>query len=266
MRFGEPLRPPASMVLWTMALVPCTWQPGPRFRWTSRSSSGAIGWKPVFAQLEAGRVPGKDHGPAHSRPIGSRLPSLSPRLISVPRPRKPRRSLGERVEEAENPFATQEEKANERKPRTWSDRAGKFKVEATLLAVESDHVVLRRTDGKEVTVQTDRLCDDDQKYLAALRGEAPVNDGEDGDDREAIPLTPTDLNAADEIELSASDKWEYKPDAEPDAGLAGKARAASTRRECPAEQAGSRDTAARRDESVRRVLRHPRADGLRLRR
>ena len=67
--------------------------------------------------------------------------------------------------ETENPFATDEEKAASAKPRSWSDRAGKFKVTATLVRVDGDRVVLRREDGKEIKVAIEALSDEDQKLV-----------------------------------------------------------------------------------------------------
>jgi len=36
---------------------------------------------------------------------------------------------------------------------TWTDDAGKFSVTAELVALEGDKVVLRRQDGKQITMQ-----------------------------------------------------------------------------------------------------------------
>lgn len=50
--------------------------------------------------------------------------------------------------------------------RTWSDRSGKFKVEAELLGVTEGKVQLKRKDGQTVEVPLDRLSDEDQKFVA----------------------------------------------------------------------------------------------------
>ncbi|QDS86625.1 hypothetical protein EC9_07980 [Rosistilla ulvae] len=61
--------------------------------------------------------------------------------------------------------------------RTWSDATGRFKIEANLLRVENGGAVLKRTDGREVTVPVKKLSSADQAYLndweAALHAENP---------------------------------------------------------------------------------------------
>jgi thiol-disulfide isomerase/thioredoxin len=51
------------------------------------------------------------------------------------------------------------------KERTWTDKTGKFSVSAELVEVEDGKAVLRRTDGKTVTVPVDKLSDADQAFL-----------------------------------------------------------------------------------------------------
>lgn len=128
-----------------------------------------------------------------------------------------------------DPFATPEERAAQEKPRTWSDASGKFKVEATFLRVEDGKVVLRRADGKEITVPVDRLSEPDREYLAAATGEsfdAPDDDSDDDSDSgdEFVPadaleyeLTPVLVDNAPLIDPSPSDVWTYSPDAAPPA-------------------------------------------------
>jgi hypothetical protein len=50
--------------------------------------------------------------------------------------------------------------------RTWTDARGQFRVEAALVQQNGGQVRLRRTDGKEVTVETRQLGVEDQAYLA----------------------------------------------------------------------------------------------------
>ncbi|WP_417746421.1 SHD1 domain-containing protein [Rosistilla oblonga] len=57
--------------------------------------------------------------------------------------------------------------------RTWSDATGRFKIEANLLRVENGGAVLKRTDGREVTVPVTKLSAADQTYLKAW--EAALN-------------------------------------------------------------------------------------------
>jgi hypothetical protein len=63
------------------------------------------------------------------------------------------------------------------KPRSWSDRTGKFKLYATLVRVEGDKVVLKRSQGgKEIAVAIEKLCESDQKYIKSLeaKGKPPA--------------------------------------------------------------------------------------------
>ena len=53
--------------------------------------------------------------------------------------------------------------------RTWSDASGKFKVEATYLAISDGKVTIRRTDGREIAVPLDKLCEADQNYVEQLQ-------------------------------------------------------------------------------------------------
>jgi thiol-disulfide isomerase/thioredoxin len=65
--------------------------------------------------------------------------------------------------------------------RTWSDASGKFKVEAEFVSSKDGKVVLRRADGKEITVPLSRLNDDDRKFVKEQAANAekstPATDG-----------------------------------------------------------------------------------------
>ena len=54
-------------------------------------------------------------------------------------------------------------------PRTWSDRSGKFRVEANLDGMNGDRVVLIRTDGKRIEVPLNRLSKSDMEYVQELQ-------------------------------------------------------------------------------------------------
>jgi thiol-disulfide isomerase/thioredoxin len=49
--------------------------------------------------------------------------------------------------------------------RKWSDKTGKFSVTAELVTVEDGKALLRRADGKEISVDVERLSAEDQKYI-----------------------------------------------------------------------------------------------------
>jgi hypothetical protein len=67
--------------------------------------------------------------------------------------------------QADNPFASAEEKADLSVMRTWEDSSGTFKIEAKMLRTEDDAVVLERKDGKQVTVPLKKLSDADRRFL-----------------------------------------------------------------------------------------------------
>lgn len=52
--------------------------------------------------------------------------------------------------------------------RTWSDRSGKYQIEADLIAVKDGQAYLKRVDGKVVEVGLDRLALADLEHLATL--------------------------------------------------------------------------------------------------
>ena len=57
--------------------------------------------------------------------------------------------------------------------RKWSDTTGKFSVEAELVEVKADKVVLRKAGGSEITVPVARLSQVDRRYLESLDNPAP---------------------------------------------------------------------------------------------
>jgi SLA1 Homology Domain 1 (SHD1) protein len=52
--------------------------------------------------------------------------------------------------------------------RKWTDDTGKFSVEAELVEVNGDQVVLKKTGGKEITLPVARLSEIDRRYLKLL--------------------------------------------------------------------------------------------------
>ncbi|REK07159.1 MAG: hypothetical protein DWQ37_21655 [Planctomycetota bacterium] len=119
---------------------------------------------------------------------------------------------------AENPFATEEERIAARQPRTWSDASGKFKVEAKLLRVDGDNVVIKRADDKELAVPLARLSDADKKYVASIvpgtSTDSPAEESAEAMPAREVELTETHLGAARVVQISGRD-WNYQPDASP---------------------------------------------------
>ena len=74
--------------------------------------------------------------------------------------------------------------------REWISRDGKYRVEAELLAVEEDQVVLRRQDGTVIRVPLDRLSYSDVKYVSeALQASTTVSSIVAGSDTAQAPST-----------------------------------------------------------------------------
>lgn len=67
--------------------------------------------------------------------------------------------------------------------RTWSDDSGKFSVEAELVEVQGDKVVLRKAGGTEITVPIARLSANDRRYLESLADPTPHESEPAADDQ-----------------------------------------------------------------------------------
>lgn len=59
--------------------------------------------------------------------------------------------------------------ATAQESRTWTDKSGKFKVEATVKEVKKDAVVLIMSDGTEKTIPLSQLSEEDRNYANDLR-------------------------------------------------------------------------------------------------
>lgn len=62
----------------------------------------------------------------------------------------------------------QEGSAQSATVRKWTDASGQFQVEASLVRVAGDQVMLRRADGREITVQATILSEKDRAFLATV--------------------------------------------------------------------------------------------------
>ena len=70
--------------------------------------------------------------------------------------------------------------------RTWTDSTGKFKIEASLHRVRDNRVTLKKTDGKFVTFDLDKLGEEDRQFVREYQKEAenPFAGGSEIDDDE----------------------------------------------------------------------------------
>jgi hypothetical protein len=58
--------------------------------------------------------------------------------------------------------------------RIWKDSTGQFNIEATLAEFTNGQVVLKRTDGRTVTLPLERLSEDDQRFVRQLSTPVPA--------------------------------------------------------------------------------------------
>lgn len=110
----------------------------------------------------------------------------------------------------------QGERAAALKPRVWSDRSGKFSINATIVRVEEGKAILKRSaDQIEVAVPFEKLSEADQKYISDYQAESTKNNagGSDQSARGAsepndTPLVPTNLSRAHLVDASRGE-WLY---------------------------------------------------------
>lgn len=108
-----------------------------------------------------------------------------------------------------------------KKKRTWSDKSGKFKIEASFVELKDGKLRLKKDDGKEVVVQLDKLSEADQE-IANLLAEVSPATAEDnpfqpveGDSPAKVSGTSEitgDPSTARKVTLDAPDSWSLSPD------------------------------------------------------
>ena len=139
-------------------------------------------------------------------------------IESVRLPARAGKASGPRA--SDDPFATPEEKAQIGEMRKWTAAGGKSTVEAQLLRIEGDSVLLRRSDENEITVPLEKLGEADRKYVADVKSgkvklkaahieneaDAAAESGEP-----SVPITDTDLNEAEQVQISSDAAWKYSP-------------------------------------------------------
>jgi hypothetical protein len=61
--------------------------------------------------------------------------------------------------------ASTQDREQQSRLRTWTDRSGRFSVDAEFVGITADSVQLRRADGQVISVMIDKLSDRDRGYL-----------------------------------------------------------------------------------------------------
>ncbi len=88
-----------------------------------------------------------------------------------------------------------------RKSRKWTAKSGGTTIEATLTEITNDSVVLKRKNGKAVTVKVDSLSEGDQKYIDRMRDSSL--------ERRAVLDSPT-VPFGSKRKSLATKKWNWK--------------------------------------------------------
>jgi WD40 repeat protein len=100
--------------------------------------------------------------------------------------------------------------------RKWSDKSGKFSIEARYQERSGDRVALLKADGKRVEVPVAKLSDEDTKYLQELNNasDSPFEEVPDAQSAGAPPTTAgkkANWNGARLIQPKTFPKWSFTP-------------------------------------------------------
>lgn len=87
--------------------------------------------------------------------------------------------------------------------RTWSSAGGKFQVEAEMVSIQDDKVLLRSTDGKELSVPLNKLSEADREFVKARLANDATASGKAGEDGAAKSAVKADPVAARQIRTIA---------------------------------------------------------------
>jgi WD40 repeat protein len=110
------------------------------------------------------------------------------------------------------PAASVEKSERTYASRTWTDRTGKFTVEARFDRVDGANVVLTRTDGKQLQVPLEKLSDQDTGYVRGV-SEAAGNPFEES--KAIVTVAPKQANWRETktIRPQTFSKWSFSPPA-----------------------------------------------------
>ena len=95
---------------------------------------------------------------------------------------------------------------------TWSDKTGKFSVEARFERLDGETVVLVTTDGRHLKVPIDRLSDADAQYVQGLAIANPFQEFTSDDSRPAGNTgRQADWRDVREVRPKSFSKWTFTP-------------------------------------------------------
>lgn len=108
-----------------------------------------------------------------ARTFGILFPSLDDMKKALKKAASEKNKKGDKGEDAEI--------STEKRPyRTWTSVGGGHRIRARLVKVTDGMVVLKTRQGKKITVAIEKLCDEDQDYIAEIAS-APSSDEQDDD-------------------------------------------------------------------------------------
>jgi hypothetical protein len=94
--------------------------------------------------------------------------------------------------------------------RTWTDKTGKFSVEAKFERLEGTTVSLMKADGKPVQVPLERLSESDVQYVRGL-SDAAQNPFQESAAPASVDLKKADWRSAKMIRPQTFPKWTFTP-------------------------------------------------------
>lgn len=96
-------------------------------------------------------------------------------------------------------------------PRIWTDKSGRFQVEAALIKVDGDKVLLERADGRRIEVRLSQLSEQDQvaiRSAAAATADNPFRVLDDSDAATPDRIIEPSWSDAAEVPIAAGDRWD----------------------------------------------------------
>lgn len=100
--------------------------------------------------------------------------------------------------------------------RKWTDRTGKFSIDACYLSTNDDRAVLLKTDGKKIEVPIAKLSEVDGHYLRELSNAAESPFQEVAEDTPQAPAKTAKWNGAKLIRPQKFQAWSFTPSAPKD--------------------------------------------------
>ena len=132
----------------------------------------AFGGRPMNGARVGPRGPSTTSGSRFAATPSANTPPARP-ATTKPAPPPPVRSVKPRAESTIEAGPSR---------RTWTDKSGKYRIEATLVDVENGQVILRKADGEQVRVPLDRLSEADRQFAGSVQSDSLASFSQSSDD------------------------------------------------------------------------------------